>query len=86
MWTDTAPQRANFRAWTEIICNDLLPGDTNKERRGALKNASVGMDILQLADTLKIRDLARCRHGALVDPARLRHGDLIDPSGVARRA
>ncbi|MER9124254.1 hypothetical protein NKH81_14320 [Mesorhizobium sp. M0959] len=21
-------------AWTEIICNDLLPGDTNKERRG----------------------------------------------------
>jgi hypothetical protein len=23
----------------EIICNDLLPGDTNKERRGALKGA-----------------------------------------------
>ena len=39
MWTDTPPQRANFRAWTEIICNDLLPGDTNKERRGALKGA-----------------------------------------------
>ncbi len=38
-WTDTPPQRANFRAWTEIICNDLLPGDTNKERRGALKGA-----------------------------------------------
>ena len=38
-WTDSPPQRANFRAWTEIICNDLLPGDTNKERRGALKNA-----------------------------------------------
>jgi hypothetical protein len=38
-WTDTPPQRANFRAWLEIICNDLLPGDTNKERRGALKGA-----------------------------------------------
>ena len=39
VWTDTPPQRANFRAWTEIICNDLVPGDTNKERRGALKGA-----------------------------------------------
>lgn len=38
-WTDKPPQRANFRAWTEIICNDLLPGDSNKERRGALKSA-----------------------------------------------
>ena len=38
-WTDTPPQRANFRAWAEIICNDLLPGETNKERRGALKGA-----------------------------------------------
>jgi hypothetical protein len=37
MWTDTPPQRANFRVWTEIICNNLLPGDTNKERRGVLK-------------------------------------------------
>ncbi|ARM88985.1 cation transporter ChaC-like protein [Rhizobium sp. CIAT894] len=36
---DASPQRANFRAWTEIICNDLLPSDTNKERRGALKGA-----------------------------------------------
>jgi AIG2-like family len=39
VWTDKPPQRANFREWTEVICNDLLPGDTNKERRGALKNA-----------------------------------------------
>lgn len=38
-WTDTPPKRADFRAWAEIICNDLLPGDTNKERRGALKGA-----------------------------------------------
>jgi hypothetical protein len=39
MWTDKPPQRANFRAWMEIIYNDLLPGDTNKERRGVLKGA-----------------------------------------------
>ena len=39
IWTDTPPQRANFREWAEIICNDLLPGDTNKERRRALKGA-----------------------------------------------
>ena len=39
MWTDTPPQRANFREWVEIICNDLRPGDTNKERRRALKGA-----------------------------------------------
>lgn len=39
VWTDAPPQRANFRAWTEIICNDLLPADSNKERRGALKGA-----------------------------------------------
>lgn len=38
-WTDTPPQRAHFREWAEIICNDLLPGDSNKERRGALKGA-----------------------------------------------
>ena len=38
-WTETPPQRANFRAWTEIICNDLMPGETNKERRGVLKGA-----------------------------------------------
>ena len=38
-WTDTPPQRANFREWAEIICNDLRPGDTNKERRRALKSA-----------------------------------------------
>jgi hypothetical protein len=39
VWTDSPPQRANFRAWMEIICNDLLPGETNKERRGVLKGA-----------------------------------------------
>ncbi len=37
-WTDAPPQRANFRGWAEIICNELLPSETNKERRGALKN------------------------------------------------
>ncbi|WP_315720146.1 MULTISPECIES: gamma-glutamylcyclotransferase family protein [unclassified Bradyrhizobium] len=39
IWTDNPPQRANFRAWIDIICNDLLRGETNKERRGALKGA-----------------------------------------------
>jgi len=39
VWTDTPPQRANFREWMEIIGNDLFPGGTNKERRGALKGA-----------------------------------------------
>ena len=39
MWTDTPPKRANLRAWAEIICNELLPSATNKERRGALKGA-----------------------------------------------
>ena len=37
IWTDTPPQRANFRAWTDIMFNDLLPSETNKERRGAIK-------------------------------------------------
>lgn len=36
-WTDTPPQRANFRAWMDIIFNGLLPSETNKERRGAIK-------------------------------------------------
>ncbi len=33
-WTDTPAQRANFRAWTEIICNDLLPGAPTKSVAG----------------------------------------------------
>lgn len=39
VWTEAPPQRANFRDWAEIICNALLPGNTNRERRGALKGA-----------------------------------------------
>lgn len=39
VWTDNPPQRANFREWTDIICNALLPGNSNRERRGALKSA-----------------------------------------------
>lgn len=39
IWTETPPQRANFREWAEIICNAVLPGGTNKERRGAFKSA-----------------------------------------------
>jgi hypothetical protein len=38
-WTDSPPKRADFRGWTEVICNDVLPGNTNKERRGLLKSA-----------------------------------------------
>lgn len=37
VWTDMPPQRANFRAWVDIIFNDLLPRETNKERRSAIK-------------------------------------------------
>lgn len=39
VWTDASPQRANFRAWAEIICNDMLRGESNKERRGVVKGA-----------------------------------------------
>lgn len=39
VWTDAPPQRANFRAWAEIICNDMLRGESNKERRGVVKGA-----------------------------------------------
>ncbi len=39
IWTDSPPQRANFRAWTEILGNELMPGDSNKERRGAFKTS-----------------------------------------------
>jgi gamma-glutamylcyclotransferase (GGCT)/AIG2-like uncharacterized protein YtfP len=39
VWTETPPQRANFREWSEIICNAVVPGNSNRERRGALKGA-----------------------------------------------
>jgi len=39
VWTETPPQRANFREWSEIICNAVAPGNSNRERRGALKGA-----------------------------------------------
>ena len=39
VWTDTPPQRANFREWSEIIFNAVVPGNSNRERRGALKGA-----------------------------------------------
>jgi len=39
VWTDKPPKRADFRAWTEVICNDLMAGEPNKERRGATKGA-----------------------------------------------
>lgn len=39
VWTETPPQRGNFREWSEIICNAVVPGNSNRERRGALKGA-----------------------------------------------
>ena len=39
VWTENPPKRADFRSWTEVICNDLLPGSSNKERRGSIKSA-----------------------------------------------
>jgi hypothetical protein len=38
-WTKDPPKRADFRGWIDIIANELLPGDSNKERRGFLKSA-----------------------------------------------
>jgi hypothetical protein len=38
-WTDEPPKRADFRGWTGVLGNELLPGDSNKERRSLFKNA-----------------------------------------------
>ena len=35
--TQDAPKRADFRAWVEIICNEILGGRDQKERRHLLK-------------------------------------------------
>lgn len=35
--TQDAPKRADFRAWTDIICNETLGGRDQKERRHLLK-------------------------------------------------
>jgi hypothetical protein len=39
IWESPAVQRANFKGWSEIIANEMLAGDKNKERRRALKSA-----------------------------------------------
>jgi hypothetical protein len=39
IWESSPVQRANFKGWTEIIANEMLAGDSNKERRRALKSA-----------------------------------------------
>lgn len=39
-WTvDTAPKRADFRAWAELICNTALAGTSQKERRHLFKSS-----------------------------------------------
>lgn len=75
VWTDEPPQRANFRGWTEIICNDLLPGDTNKERRSALKSA------LESAWAFS-NWLTHAKSGTWVD-AEMAHGLLQHAVGMA---
>ena len=35
--TQDAPKRADFRAWTDILCNEILGGRDQKERRHLLK-------------------------------------------------
>ena len=34
------PKRSDFRAWSEIIANAILPGSTHHERRGLLKSSA----------------------------------------------
>jgi hypothetical protein len=36
----TRPKRSDFRAWSEVTANTLLPGPTHQERRGLLKSAA----------------------------------------------
>ena len=37
--TEPAPKRADFRAWSELICNTALAGPSQKERRHLLKSS-----------------------------------------------
>ena len=37
----TAPKRSDFRAWSELLANLLLPGETHQERRGLMKSTAV---------------------------------------------
>ncbi len=36
------PKRSDFRAWSEITANTILPGSTHQERRGLLKSSADG--------------------------------------------
>ena len=41
-WTkQEAPKRADFRAWSELICNAALAGESQKERRHLFKSSLV---------------------------------------------
>jgi len=75
VWTDAPPQRANFRAWTEIICNEMLPGDSNKERRGVVKGG------LESAWTFT-NWLTHSKSGTWVD-AEMAHGVTEQAVGMA---
>jgi hypothetical protein len=38
----TRPKRSDFRAWSEVTANTILPGSTHQERRGLLKSSADG--------------------------------------------
>lgn len=38
-WAEDAPQRSNFIAWTDLICDTIQAGPANRERRRLLKSA-----------------------------------------------
>jgi hypothetical protein len=43
-WTDgVPPKRADFRAWTDVICNTVLHGSGQKERRQLVKSLLEGV-------------------------------------------
>jgi len=38
----TKPKKSDFRAWSEIVANAILPGSSHEDRRGLLRSSSDG--------------------------------------------
>lgn len=38
-WTSDPPKRSDFKAWADLICNTVMPGSKNRERRRLVKTA-----------------------------------------------
>ncbi|HEX5731659.1 MAG TPA: hypothetical protein VF131_02400 [Blastocatellia bacterium] len=38
--TQPKPKRSDFRSWSEIVANAILPGSSNQDRRGLLKSSA----------------------------------------------